>query len=278
MASFITSATTAPNSKFFSKLANTRVLVLGGSTGIGKTVAEGAVEHGATVVISSSSESKLAAAVDDMVKRYPDRKDYITSYVCDLSQKDQLESNIERLLKYAAKAGPDGLDNPEGIDHVVLTAGDKLESTPLSDVTIESMERVSVIRHYGAMILAKLCLKYVKTSPSSSLTFTSGALAHKPLPGFTPIASIGGALEGMVNGLTVDLKPIRVNIVILGAVPTELSLSMPGAEEIMEGFRRKTTTGRLGTPEDVAEAYLYLMKDKFVTGAKIETNGGLYYA
>lgn len=80
-----------------------------------------------------------------------------------------------------------------------------------------------------------------------------------------------------MNGLTVDLKPIRVNIVILGAVPTELSLSSPGAEEMMEGFRRKTTTGRLGTPEDVAEAYLYFMKGKFVTGAKIKTNGGLYY-
>lgn len=86
--SVVTAATTAPNSKFFSKLANTRVLVLGGSTGIGKAVAEGALEHGAIVIISSSSESKLAATVDDMVKRYPDRKDYITSHVCDLSQKN----------------------------------------------------------------------------------------------------------------------------------------------------------------------------------------------
>jgi NAD(P)-dependent dehydrogenase (short-subunit alcohol dehydrogenase family) len=281
MASFVTAATSAPNSKYFSKLANTRVLVIGGSAGIGKAVAEAAVEHGAIVVIASSSEQRLAAAVADIAERYPDRKEYITSHACDLAQKDKLEANLESLLTYAAKAGPAGNDQPEGIDHVVFTAGDGLKPSPLADITLDDVELVARIRLHAAIILAKLCLRYVKNSASSSVTLTSGSGAIRPIAGMgVYAATLGMSLDGLVTGMVVDMKPIRANLVRPGVVPTELWTSLwqgDALDAALVAMRQKTTTGTLGTPEDMAEAYLYLMKDKFATGVKIDTNGGSFF-
>ena len=276
MASVTTAATTAPNAKYLSRLANARVLVLGGSSGIGKAVAEAAVEHGAIVVISSSNEKKLAAAVDYLGGKYPDRKDFITSHVCNLLEKDKVESNIEKLLAYASKFTPAGVDNPDGIDHIVYTAGDFIQTPPLTDLTLESLEQANLVRHFGCLLLAKHSLNYMKKSPSSSFSLTNGVLARKPLPGLVSVAAAGMALEGVKNGLVVDMQPIRVNSVNPGAVPTESWEGRP-VEYMKELFTEKTTTKVLGTPEDMAEAYLYLMKDKFVTGATIETNGGAFY-
>jgi NAD(P)-dependent dehydrogenase (short-subunit alcohol dehydrogenase family) len=80
-------------------------------------------------------------------------------------------------------------------------------------------------------------------------------------------ATLGMSLDGLVTGMVVDMKPIRANLVRPGAIPTELWTSLwPGdaLDGALVAMRQKTTTGTLGTPEDMAEAYLYLMKDKFV--------------
>jgi len=80
----------------------------------------------------------------------------------------------------------------------------------------------------------------------------------------------------MVRGLAVDLKPVRVNLVSPGAVETELWDSLP--KEAREGYFKtvgaKLLTGGIGMPEDVAECYLWLMKDKNVTGTVVQTDGG----
>jgi len=80
----------------------------------------------------------------------------------------------------------------------------------------------------------------------------------------------------MVRGLAVDLKPVRVNLVSPGAVETELwdSLSKEAREGYFKGLGTKMLTGKIGMPEDVAECYLWLMKDKNVTGTVVQTDGG----
>ena len=76
----------------------------------------------------------------------------------------------------------------------------------------------------------------------------------------------------MMRGMAVDLAPIRVNIVSPGAVVTELFDGAP--EGTLERFRKATLTEQLGTPEDVAEAYLHAMKDGFMTGNVLVSDGG----
>jgi NAD(P)-dependent dehydrogenase (short-subunit alcohol dehydrogenase family) len=279
MASQVNPPNPSPSCKYLSKLTNTRVLVLGGSSGIGFCVAEAAVEHGATVTIASSNETKLAKALDRLRATYPDRTEHITSHPCDLSQKDMIESNLDKLLRFVANTGPSDSNNPAipsqnpaGIDHIVFTAMPAIKVTRVADATIPSIEQPGVVPILGGIMLAKLAPRFLKQSPSSSLTFTSGTNAHKPTNGWTILAAWGSAMEGMVRGLAVELKPIRVNLVSPGAVLTELWNNVPA--EIIDDFKKVTTTGTIGRPEDLAEAYLYLMKDQFVTGAIIESNGG----
>ena len=83
-------------------------------------------------------------------------------------------------------------------------------------------------------------------------------------------------MEGLMRGLAVDLKPLRVNVVSPGAVETELFSAIPQdtRDRVLDFYRSTSTTGTVGTPQDLAEAYLYVMKDRFITGSVVESNGG----
>jgi NAD(P)-dependent dehydrogenase (short-subunit alcohol dehydrogenase family) len=124
------------------------------------------------------------------------------------------------------------------------------------------------------MIIAKKFIpRFMHLSHESSFSLTSGALGQRPPPGFSVVATAGAAVEGAVRGLAVDVKPVRVNAVFPGAIDTELMARQP--EERKKIYVSQTLTGSLGKPEDTAEAYLYLMKDSFVTGSMIHTEGGM---
>ena len=106
------------------------------------------------------------------------------------------------------------------------------------------------------------------------MIFTTGTMAYKPGKGWTIIAANGLAVDGLVRGLAVDLSPqIRVNAVSPGAIRTPLL--QPTLDKVGEGlFRDATLTRSIGDPEDMAEVYLYLMRDRFITGQVIQSDGG----
>lgn len=258
--------------KYISKLANQRVLVIGGTSGIGYCVAEAAIEHGAHVIISSSNQPKLDKTVARLKEAYPTQTEQqpIVTQVCDLLDSANLDANLESLFKTATSNGTVKLN------HVVTTAGDALSLPPLDQVTVDIVNSGMQVRFVAPAVMAKYVQKYVENSPASSFTMTSGAAGRKPIPGWTLATAVTSATEGLARGLAVDLKPIRVNVVSPGAVNTELFSSFPKemVDGMLENFKAKSTTGTVARPEDVAESYVYLMKDQFVTGTVIETNGG----
>lgn len=151
----------------------------------------------------------------------------------------------------------------------------------IKDVTIEDIIAIGRIRIVGAILIAKLIAssqgKYMPLSPSSSITLTGGVNTDKPSPRFFLGAAMGGGLQGLVRGLAVDMAPVRVNLVEPGAVKTELldrALERVGRER-EEVWREKTLVGKLGEPGDVAEGYAYFMRDGFVTGTVLKSNGGV---
>jgi NAD(P)-dependent dehydrogenase (short-subunit alcohol dehydrogenase family) len=83
-------------------------------------------------------------------------------------------------------------------------------------------------------------------------------------------------LHGLTRQFALDLRPLRVNLISPGAVETELWDGLPAGQrgEILEGFAKKMATGRVGRPEDVAESYLYCMRDGNLTGSVVSSNGG----
>lgn len=120
--------------------------------------------------------------------------------------------------------------------------------------------------------------KYDIIKPGGSLTLTSGAAALKPGKG----ASTGGALNGgvlsLTKGLAGDLadKKIRVNVVTPGLVKSELWGKMGKTEEEQKEQFEKTRlpVGFVATPDDIAEAYLYLVKADYATGTSVLIDGG----
>lgn len=268
-------STMASPISYTSKLDGSRILILGGTSGVGFGVASAALQFGADVIISGSNPERLTRSLDRLRTQYPDLPpSRISGKTCDLGDAAALETNLDELLRFATTT-PEG--DTKKINHAVLTAGDALNLTPLSETTPASIAAASQVRFYGAVILAKLLPKYAETSPETSLTFTGGVNTNRPLPGWAVMAAVGAAVEGLTRGLAVDLKPMRVNTVSLGAVKTELLdgyLNSEGGEEKLEAFRRGSLTGRLGRVEDVVEAYLYMMRDGFVTGEVLKTHGG----
>lgn len=254
------------STKYLSKLANSRVLIFGGTSGIGFCIAEAALEHGAEVIISGSQSTKLDKALNRLKAAYPDSKDRVSGHTCDLSNTAALEENIKSLFE--------SVKSP--INHIAFTAGDAIKVTPVAEATVEDIQTAGVVRFTAPLMLAKVAPAYLAPGPSSSLTLTSGTNSTKPIPGWTILAAWGAGVEGMGRGLARDLAPMRVNVVSPGSVHTELfdSIAKEKLDGVLEGFRKTTTTGRVGRPEDLAEAYLYCMKDGFVTGTVISSDGG----
>lgn len=256
-----------PSSKFINKLQGKRVLIFGGTSGIGFAVAEACVEHGSTVIISGSNPPKLLTTVQRLKSSYPNiASSQIITHACDLSNKEELESNIQTLLS----AVTDGAKSK--LNHVVFTAGDARSLTSVSEVTVEQFEKNQIVRNIAPLIIAKYLPEYLEKSPDSSYTLTGGFITTKPPPGFGLHAASGGLVEGMSRGLAVDMAPVRVNLVAPGVIKTEALQNLP--EQALAGLTNATTVKRLGRPEDIAEAYLYFMKDGFVTGSILHSNGG----
>ncbi|KAK3319553.1 short-chain dehydrogenase [Cercophora scortea] len=258
--------------KYTSKLQNKNLLVLGGTSGVGFSVAEAALEHGANVTISGSNDLKLADALSRLGQAANPHSARIAGKTCDLSDTAGLEANLTSLLLFATA------DGTRKLDHVVFTAGDRLKIIPLPDASAPAVTDAFAIRFVAPLILAKLLPRFAHTDrAASSLTLTGGVTARRPQPGLAVLAGLGSAVEGLMRGLAVELKPMRVNIVSLGAVKTEIFTSLPAdrLEELVQQYNARALVGGIGRPEDVAEAYVYCMKDAFATGTVLETDGGI---
>jgi NAD(P)-dependent dehydrogenase (short-subunit alcohol dehydrogenase family) len=140
---------------------------------------------------------------------------------------------------------------------------------------MQNIVRAGQLRFFAPLLLAKFLPTYLISSYKSSYTITTGTTSEKPVPNWSVVGSYAGGHHSMVRNLALDLKPIRVNGVSPGAVDTEL-WSMPTEEKdrMSKAIGEKMTTGRVGQPEDVAEAYLAIMKDRNMDGSVVRTDGG----
>jgi NAD(P)-dependent dehydrogenase (short-subunit alcohol dehydrogenase family) len=256
------------------RLNNARVLVFGGTSGIGFGVANMALSNSAYVTISGSTQAKVDSKIALLKSYYPSLPaEKLNGYAVDLADNANLEKNLEELFEKVTEGGT------KKIDHIAFTAGDVPIYPKLSEVTVADLERRSTIRSHGAIMIAKLLLKdrYMPTSYHSSFTITGGVSTKKPIPGRSLLTGLGGQLEALARGLAVDLKPIRVNFAEPGAIDTELLRAFINSSkevDLEKAFKEMTLTGTLGQPSDTAEAFRWFMVDRFVTGGVASTNGG----
>ena len=114
-------------------------------------------------------------------------------------------------------------------------------------------------------------------SPTGSMTFVSAISARAANPGTSGLAAINSAIEGLVKPLAVELRPRRVNAVSPGVIDTPWWSWMPDDQKqsTFARFAAATPVGRVGRPEDVAQAIVFLIGNSFMTGCVLECDGGL---
>lgn len=239
-------------------IQNSTVLVIGGSSGIGYGVAKKCLTEGANVHIALSNASRVQESTDSLKQTASNANAQITGHVCDLASQD-VESHLEKLLNAV------GL-----LDHLVYTAGDKLPIKSLDSINLDAIHRAGHIRFAVLLLLGKLALRFLKPGFQSLIILMTGAVLEKLFPNWSLVAGYATGLHGMTRSLALDLKPLHVNLVSPGAVETPLW----GLNGVLDAAKDHTVLGKVGSIDEVAEVYVYLMKDTNATGSCISTNAG----
>ena len=257
--------------KYLTKLANSRILIIGGTSGIGYAVAECLLEHDSTIIIASSNQQRVSDKVDTLKQAYPSRASRISGFTCDLANQYSCENNIKQLFEKATDNGAHKLD------HIIHTAGDAITIPTLQDVTVDPLVERGMVRFYAVILLFKYAPQFLNPGPSSSIVLTTGTTAQRPYPGQATLVGYAAGLEGVCKGMALDLAPLRVVLVSVGPVKTELWDRLGRSEEQQRQMLKKfedLPTGGVGKPEDVAEAYVYALKDRNCTGCVVTSDGG----
>jgi len=226
-----------------------RVVVIGGTSGIGFAVAALARQLGAEVTIASSR----AANVDAALARLPGA----TGGTIDLRDEQSVARFFEPLGAF---------------DHLALTAGDW--DVPMfvgaRNLDLTAAREGFAVRFWGALAAVKHGSRSI--DPNGSITLTSGMLAHRPAKGAPLAAALGGAIEHLARGLAVDLAPVRVNVVCPGIILTEHTSQMP--PERLQSYLARLPLPRGGEPAEAAITYVYAMLNGYVTGQVLPVDGG----
>ena len=230
-------------------LQGTRVLVLGGTSGIGLATAQAAAAAGANVTVASRSEDKVNAAVSHIGHR-------ASGTALDTTNDSALEAFFEK--------------QPEW-DHIVVSVAAG-RSAGLRDMSLQDAYGNMNAKFWTAYKTAKLA----RITPEGSLTLVSGFLSQRPNKDALLQGCINAAVESLGRGLALTLSPVRVNTISPGLIDTPIRAAMPADRKkaMLDHAAATLPARRVGQAEDVADAILMVMNNPFTTGSTIFIDGG----
>jgi NAD(P)-dependent dehydrogenase (short-subunit alcohol dehydrogenase family) len=233
-------------------LQDKRVVVIGGTAGLGLATAHAVVEAGGQVVVVSSQESR----VSEVVAELPSGS---RGETVDVREEKEVEALFDRI-------GP--------FDHLVYTAGEPMTPAPVLETDMSAVRQFFEIRFWGAYASVKYGAPHIR--PRGSIVLSSGGASQRPGPGWAAAASALGAMEALGRALAVELAPIRVNVVRPGMVRTDMWRAYPdeAIEEMFRATGRALPVGRVGESADVARTYVHLLEQEYATGSIVTVDGG----
>ena len=228
-------------------LAGKKVVVVGGSSGIGLATAAMAKAEGAEVTIASRNAEKVKTAAVKLGA---------TGIPADVTD----DRSVADLFRSVGPA-----------DHVVVSAA-QLRTGPFKTVAMEDVRATFEGKFWGAW----RCARAAEIRPGGSLTLVSGFLSIRPRPNSAIVSVANGALESLTRALALELAPIRVNCVSPGIIDTPIRAAMPEAarKEMLEKTAATLPVRRVGEAEDVGRQILAFMENGFMTGSIVYLDGG----
>lgn len=231
-------------------LKSTKIIIAGGTSGIGLATAQLLKKAGASVTVTGRNIEKLTAA---------NQKKLQTAQI-DSSNPDALKSFF----------------NFHGnIDHLIIAVGSTKGLGKFKDLTLADLRLGFEEKYWSQLNTLKAALPYI--NKKGSITLITAITGRARMPGTSGIGSINGALEIFVPILAKELKPIRINAISPGVVDTSWWDFLPQAvkKKSFESYASQIAVGRIAQPEDIAHAILFLTESNYITGEIIAMDGGL---
>jgi NAD(P)-dependent dehydrogenase (short-subunit alcohol dehydrogenase family) len=235
------------------KLQNQKIIIMGGTSGMGLATAKAAATADAAVVITGRDQNKL----DNALAKLPQSA---SGEVVDATAEKELRDFFRR---------------SEAFDHLVLAVSGREGGGPFESLGVDMLKRAFDGKFWAQFMAAQMGL--TKLRQNGSIVFITAASARTSIPGTAGLAAINGALEAMIPTLALELKPIRVNAVSPGVVKSPWWDTLPSEqrEAVFAQTAQILPVGRIGTPEDIAEVIIMLLQNGFMTGTVIECDGGI---
>lgn len=232
-------------------LKEKKVVIIGGSSGMGLASAKAAAAEGAYVLIAGRSQERLKKALDEI-------EGEAEGHTLDVTREEEVRDFFTGLGTY---------------DHLVTTAATGAVG-PFLEIESAAVRSVFESKFWGQYFAARYGAAGIL--PGGSITMFAGVASHKPLQGLVAYAAVNGAIEGLCRTLAVELAPLRVNVISPGIVMTPAYQGMPEQEReaMFRSLADKLPVKRVGRPEDVARTVLYLMQNGYTTGTVVYVDGG----
>ena len=232
----------------------TNAMIIGGGSGMGLALARTLRAEGMDVTIVGRSADRLAAARAELERA---GRGTVRTVPADIAREDDVAALFARIGE---------------VDHVAGTAADATGVYGrTADVPTAAARGVVDTKLLGAWLIGKHAAGRV----TGSITYTSGINAYRPNGSNTIVAAANGALASLAYGLAIELAPVRVNVISPGWVDTpiwdQLGMDKQAAFADLAG---RLPARRIGTPDDIAEAFASVMRNGFITGTVLQVDGG----
>jgi NAD(P)-dependent dehydrogenase (short-subunit alcohol dehydrogenase family) len=223
------------------------VVIIGGTSGLGRALAEAYVARGARVAIGGRDAARASAVASELGGD-------ARGFTVDVAEPHSLAESLSGL---------------GAVDRLVVSAILR-DANSVRDYNIDGAIQLSTMKLVGyTEVVHQLA---GRLTPDASILLFGGLAKDRPYPGSTTVTSVNGAVSTLIRSLAIELAPVRVNVIHPGIVAD--TPFWAGKDEALAAVLARTPTGRHVTTSDVVDASLFLLENPAMNGANLEVDGG----